>query len=78
MGAMNSNDEMRNASGNVNSDDLLVCFLYLLARDKLPIGSIEDVLAETFASAGLTHHYTNGWLARWAFYNANKLKSMTP
>ena len=70
-------DLMRLRSGKVDSDDPLVCFLYLLARDHLPAGQVEEIMKECRAQgvgAGKqTMHFTNGWLATWAMDMANRL-----
>lgn len=69
-----SNLAMRAASGRVNDNRRLVQFLYVLGRDKLPIGAIEGLLMQF---EGLDPHeeclYTNGWLAQWAKYTADRL-----
>lgn len=67
-------ERMRVASGEVNDDRPLVTFLYLLARNELPIGTIEIILGRvadrhTVGDVALT----NGWLARWAQDAAERL-----
>lgn len=69
------NKEMRERSGHVTSDDPLVSFLYLLARDKLPVGSIERLLQEVAQDNAKTITYTNGWLAAWAQNAAQRLQA---
>ena len=69
-----SNGAMRKASGEVVDPRLLVCFLYCLARDRMPSGEIETLLD------GMTPNvegyvFTNGWLAEWAKYTADRLTS---
>lgn len=63
------NGAIRSASGDVNMDnDPLVTFLYILMRDDVPPGRIEEVLM----SHVMQHEpdeqvqFTNGWLARYA------------
>ena len=55
--------EMRTASGNFTSNDLVTSFIYSLARDYLPIGVIEEIM-NTCTSEKCV--YTNGWLAKYA------------
>lgn len=64
---------MRKASGSVESDDPLVSFLYLLARDGLPVGQIETLIDQT-QPPGVKHIFTNGWLATWAMDAAARLR----
>lgn len=72
--------EMRAASGRVNDRRPLVSFLYLLGRDELPLGSIEELL-----ELALEHGddgdrgevmFTNGWLAEWARFTADRLGAL--
>lgn len=55
---------MRERSGNIRIDNSLVEFIYILVRDHLPLGVIEDILSENVCGAPVL--YTNGWLARYA------------
>lgn len=59
---------MRAASGRVNDDRPLVIFLYLLARDHLAVGVVEDILMKSteIPESRDTTYFTNGWLASWA------------
>ncbi len=57
------NDALRDASGSIVSDSRVVCFLYSLMRDHLPVGVLERLVRET-EEQPLT--YTNGWLALYA------------
>ncbi len=66
-----SNRRMRVASGQVDSDDPLVTFFYLLARDKVPMGDIEDLIEQC---VGGERQFTNGWLALWAEDAAKRLQ----
>lgn len=66
-------ERMRNASGRVQSDDPLVRFLYLLARDELPSGKIERLLDEAVFGHRGKVIFTNGWLAEWAVDAAARL-----
>lgn len=64
---------MREASGEVDSNDPVALFLYLLARDHLPIGNLE-ILIEEVLEVKTPHQYTNGWLAKWAQDASERLK----
>lgn len=69
-------DAMRQASGSVLSGDPLVVFLYLLARDALPLGSVAELViaVEAHQDGADEALFTNGWLAQWAQYTANLLR----
>lgn len=83
------NMAMRLASGQINDQRPLVTFLYLLGRDQLSLGTIEELITRAAAKADddrerrdtgddLTTSFsetmfTNGWLAQWAQYTAEKL-----
>lgn len=60
-----TNEETRRASGSVNSEDPLVLFFYLLLRDHMPAGKVEDLVME-IERATLPAAFTNGWLATYA------------
>lgn len=66
---------MRKASGEVNDDNLLVAFLYLLMRDAVTPGKIEQVMLSLSNAHDFTPdletkdrslQFTNGWLAEYA------------
>jgi hypothetical protein len=67
------NKDLRMASGSVDSDDKLVCFLYLLLGDKLPAGQIEVLVRDAEIWARNTE-YSNGWLAEYAKNIAQRLR----
>lgn len=54
---------LREGSGNVTNNSKLVCFLYMLMRDEVPVGVIERLLLEVSSN---TIMYTNGYLANYA------------
>lgn len=64
---------MRDRSGQVESADPVVSLLYLMARDHVPVGKIEDLLREV--STGDTVEFSNGWLASWALDVAARLRT---
>lgn len=61
---------MRRESGRVNSDSKLVEFFYLLLRDYLPAGEVEEIMNKI---TGEETQYTNGWLAKLAENIATRL-----
>lgn len=65
-------EALRKQSGNVTIDSRLVGFLYDLMRDHLPPGVVEKLVQESEDNSTIT--YTNGWLAKYAEYLANRLQ----
>lgn len=69
-----ANAAMRARSGNVRDDRPLVAFLYLLIRDHVVPGAIEEMMGELDAQPdGATVQYTNGWMAEYAQDVAERL-----
>jgi hypothetical protein len=72
-----ANRRMRKASGRVNIDSKLVSFLYLLLRDEVTPGYVEELLRKmTNSETGeldVENQYTNGWLALYAQDIAKRL-----
>lgn len=66
------NKIMRKKSGNINYTDKLTAFLYILMRDSVTPGRIEEILINHIDEA--EQEYTNGWLAKYANYVAERLK----
>lgn len=66
------NLDLRKKSGFVSSNSKLVSFLYELMRDGLPVGEVERIINNSTSSE--TTIYTNGFLARYSEYLAEKLK----
>lgn len=72
---------MRKASGEVNSTEMIVGFLYLLMRDSVTPGKIEQIMLELSnahdynKSEYFVTQYTNGWLATYAKDIAKRLMS---
>ena len=67
---------LRTASGSVDSSDPLVLFLYLLMRDHVHAGLVEQLMYDSqIASGGI--EYTNGYLANYAKHLANLLVPST-
>lgn len=60
------------ASGNVRSANPLVCFLYLLLRDELPAGKVEELMLKVEADTGWWN-FCNGWTAAHAMNIAQRL-----
>lgn len=67
-------DRMRDASGVVTSTDPLVKFLYILARNEVPTGKIEDIILQFELNRDSPCIFTNGWLAEWAKDAAYRLR----
>ncbi len=55
---------MRERSGEVDSNDPLVAFLYVLMRDHLTPGNVEQIMLGHVT--GNESQFTNGWLATYA------------
>ena len=67
-------DRLRDDSGHVADDNSVVTFLYLLARDHLPMGEVEKIMGQVLvAEERGVAIYTNGWLALWAQNAAGRL-----
>lgn len=67
-------DTLRDRSGNVDSSNPLVAFLYLLMRDHLPAGQVEAVVQTAADAASAEFRFTNGWLATYASDLASRLE----
>lgn len=61
--ARSTNKELRERSGEINSTDAVVSFLYELMRDVVPPGKVEELVR---LSTNVNIEYTNGWLAVYA------------
>lgn len=72
--SMSADDEMRRMSGAVDDDRPLVALLFVLMRDHVTPGLMEEVFERHVAVAGgRTQQYSNGWLARHAQDLARRL-----
>ena len=65
-------NDIRRRSGEVDSNDPLVAFLYLLMRDHVLPGDVEGVLKQVTPSNG--YRFCNGWLASHAADIARRLR----
>lgn len=65
---------MLERSGNISTTDPLATFFYLLSRDVVPWGKIEE--CARMALDGKEHVFTNGWSAQHCIDLARRLKSM--
>ena len=63
---------MRNASGNVTGTEPIIAFIYVLLRDHVAPGKVEDIIL-SLPAAGVKTPYSNGWLARYAADIAQRL-----
>ena len=69
------NASLRRRSGDINSKDPLVDFLYHLMRDHVPAGVVEGILQkQVFASETIESEYCNGYLAKYAQDIATRLQ----
>lgn len=64
---------MREASGCVDDASPLVRFLYLLMRDEVALGVVEDLAIK---ATGQMAQFTNGWLAKYAQDVATRLTAV--
>ena len=67
------NAELRERSGDVNASGKLISFLYILMRDHLPPGKIEELVRETELDGNGENQYSNGWLASYSIDLASRL-----
>lgn len=65
---------IRKRSGEVDSDDPLVSFLYVLLRDHVQPGIVEEILLKQVPIPEDTAQFSNGWLARYAQDIAERLR----
>jgi len=65
-------DEMFQRSGEVESTDPLLAFIYVMLRNGAGPGVVHDAL-ENMTDG--TMRYTNGWLAEYAKYVAEKMRN---
>jgi hypothetical protein len=68
------NDELRVASGSIDSDSKLVSFLYQLMRDHVTPGVVEGLVRDSQVTPS---QLTNGWIAKYSEYLASQLKGQT-
>ena len=67
-------DNLRSDSGEVSYSDPLTTFLYLLMRNELAAGKVEELVGEATNSTEEIL-FTNGWLAKYANNLAEEIKS---
>lgn len=60
------NSKLRERSGNVDLSGRLTSFLYVLMRDHLPPGKVEELVREVELAGDGENKYSNGWLALYA------------
>ena len=61
-----TNEQFREMTGSVTSDHPLVCLLYEIMRDHVPVGVVEQMVANLEKFHGHDLKFTNGWLAQHA------------
>jgi len=64
---------LRERSGTITDKNKSVEFLYVLMRDHVPAGTVEEVMCQT---EGKECVYTNGFLAQYAQDVANRLNEI--
>lgn len=67
-------DDLREASGQVSYSDPLTTFFYLLMRNELAAGKVEELVHES-VHGPQECTFTNGWLARYANNLAEEVKN---
>lgn len=70
---MRDNDALRERSGAVDDQDALVGFLYVLMRDHLTPGDVEELVRRN-STLRPSIQFTNGWLAQYAQDLATRLR----
>ncbi len=71
---MNEIEALRERSGTVTSNDRLVSFLYILMRDHVTPGIVEEIVLKHITED--TAVFTNGWLAKYAEDVAERVRFM--
>jgi len=70
------NKKLRTNSGNITSEDPLVCFLYLLMRDHLSVGTVTTIINQSHDENDKENPkfiFTNGHLANYAKFLVEEL-----
>lgn len=75
MSVPDSSKKMRERSGEVDSDSLLVRFLYILMRDHVTAGVVESIMDDHVENGETLALFSNGWLASNAIDLADRLLS---
>ena len=60
-----TNKEMRNESGNITSTNKLTCLLYMLMRDEITFGALEEFVNE-IEDWHEEFVFSNGWIVNYA------------
>lgn len=66
--------KLRERSGDIESEDPLVTFLYILMRDHVTPGVIEGIMFEHVQYDEGGNKFTNGWLANYCKDIAERLR----
>jgi hypothetical protein len=69
------NNKLRSDSGNIEFEDTLTSFLYILMRDHVPAGVVEGLARDVANEGSMISTYSNGFLAQYANNLANYLKN---
>jgi hypothetical protein len=62
----NEMTELKRRSGNVQSDDKFVSFIYQLLRDYINVGDVEQCVLDSTGPGTENVVFTNGYLAEYA------------
>jgi len=73
MSANRRSEELVEASGEVSFSDPLTIFLYLLMRNELAVGKVEELVREAIGSPE-ERTFANGWLVHYADNLATEIK----
>jgi hypothetical protein len=66
-------EDLREASGAMGSENRLVCLLYLLMRDYVTPGEMEEMVRET--EKHKSYNFSNGWLAKYAIHLQGRVEN---
>ena len=79
---MSQNDDLRDRSGEVDTEDPLVVFLYHLLRDHLPAGDVEGIMQKHVFPLPVREdegfprcRFSNGFIAKYAKDVAQRLQT---
>jgi len=66
---------IRSRSGNISDKDKLVGFLYILMRDHLSCGKVQEIINDYLMESdkNCRMDFSNGWLAKYAQDIARRL-----
>lgn len=68
------NESLTERSGTYGTDDMLVRFLYVLMRDRIPAGHIEKAMIDAAEGGPGSVTLCNGWMAKYAHDLAERIR----